>query len=870
MDNDRSPTGEEMLAEMARSRRPLPLSIGNSSVLKSVSGMGGAFGRVDNPFATLLGGIRAKRSLTNAANYVYVNDPQLYDLYYEMASTCPWIKAALAVVSDQIQQNAWSFRLDETDPTPQAQALLELVQDCLSPKINELISSLFMGAAQDGFSMVENIWEIDAAGNCLITEFRHQHPGLFCFDEQGHPLLYRTGARLPAYKFIRCTSPCMYSLPAGESLLNSLIVPWQSWQNAWISINDLLGRYGMPIVICKMAGGFMGEQSDAVQDQQRMMLQLQTTINSLSETSSGLVLPSGVELEFKDRAIGSSTQPHFDAMDKSIKELVTVIVGSTLGFMESEYGTRAQAEVHASTGSRRAKNWALRIEQAINKSAVDPFVALNWRGGTDTTPKIKFNMDVTDPTDLTWIQAGYALAEKLGLPVSRTEFYEVFDMQTPADDDAVIIQAPGMGGGPAPFADDLGPSLGTPELPAEPALPPPPPDVLPVNADEACKIVGRSKGWLREAVKSGLIPDAAYRAGARIVYNPVALREWRDNQMIRPAGKEGETMREGCCGDSASDDESDRGTGLVLFSEDLRSERIESQTRDQLFALTAGTADALEREVAKLIGKAIQDNGKIKKGTVYKPSRDIEDAMIAAALVGVASSFRQFKSQLNSPKSVEFAEPSDLPSYWKRGAEWMATRGGVPKSKLSKIIAQFMAALAASIVPSARVVEQSIRDRVLAIAGAVSSSVVGAIRDSLAKGIAAGSTAREMADILRAEADAGKLPGVARNTIDTIARTEQANALEAQRAEIEALPIIRDNLLGYRYSNPNDSRTRPSHSALVGSFFPLDSDELKALGRGPFSYNCRCLMVPVLRIPGRAIPVKTAGLAGNVSKLERF
>jgi SPP1 gp7 family putative phage head morphogenesis protein len=530
--------------------------------------------------------------------------------------------------------------------------------------------------------------------------------------------------------------------------------------------------------------------------------------------------------------------------------------------------------------------------------------------------------------------------------------------------------------------------LGTEEPAVD--IPAPPPDVEPVGGADACKILGRSAGWLREAVKRGTIPGAAYRLGGRIVYNPVALREWRDSQMI------GHDNGGNATGEPAenptADDEAERENAeFIEFSEMLRSERIERDTRNQLFALTPATSEAIQKEFAAFVVKNLTNKGTFKSGATFTPSPEIEDAMIAAAMVGVAASFRQFRSQLNSPKNVKFAEgqdrideaydkfqaavnmspseleewrdgdiavkaslrpktvinrvirllrkpksewtgadataamkvhsfvsrmkgnergenvdaetdyskrdislknwgfnprkssmheapaevvtfadASDLPPYWRRGAEWMASRGAVPRSTLNKIIERFFDALDAGIVPDLRVVEAAIRERVLAIAGAVSDSVVAGVRQTIATGVAEGLSAQEIARQLRDAATRGELPGIPRRNIDTIARTEQAGALEAQRAEIERLPLVRSNLLGYRYSNPADSRSRDSHKALDGAFFPLDSPELAALGRSPYSYSCRCLLIPVLRIPGRPVPEKTANLSELVANLERF
>jgi uncharacterized protein with gpF-like domain len=71
--------------------------------------------------------------------------------------------------------------------------------------------------------------------------------------------------------------------------------------------------------------------------------------------------------------------------------------------------------------------------------------------------------------------------------------------------------------------------------------------------------------------------------------------------------------------------------------------------------------------------------------------------------------------------------------------------------------------------------------------------------------------------------------------------------------------------------NPDDDRSRPGHKALDGKLFRNGSSASTALGRPPFSYQCRCVMVPITnREAEREGYVETADATSLAANVERF
>jgi hypothetical protein len=93
--------------------------------------------------------------------------------------------------------------------------------------------------------------------------------------------------------------------------------------------------------------------------------------------------------------------------------------------------------------------------------------------------------------------------------------------------------------------------------------------------------------------------------------------------------------------------------------------------------------------------------------------------------------------------------------------------------------------------------------------------------------------------------DEGQLPGATDGYLNMVYRTETSNGYHEQlKRELEG-NAASDNFWGIEVFNPNDERSRPSHAAIDGLLLQKGSSAYQSLGVPPFSYQCRCTMVPI-------------------------
>lgn len=81
---------------------------------------------------------------------------------------------------------------------------------------------------------------------------------------------------------------------------------------------------------------------------------------------------------------------------------------------------------------------------------------------------------------------------------------------------------------------------------------------------------------------------------------------------------------------------------------------------------------------------------------------------------------------------------------------------------------------------------------------------------------------------------------------ENVFRTETANAYSKQQELIEEDTDVAAALWGWEGFNPSDDRSRPSHAAIDGVKFRKGSEAAAALGRPPFGFQCRCVLVRLI------------------------
>jgi len=227
--------------------------------------------------------------------------------------------------------------------------------------------------------------------------------------------------------------------------------------------------------------------------------------------------------------------------------------------------------------------------------------------------------------------------------------------------------------------------------------------------------------------------------------------------------------------------------------------------------------------------------------------------------------------------TASFAEVDDLSAFasawvddlsedFQEAAAWMLSREVMTPDQLSRAVA----GLAKLSGKSPDVVEQQIRQRAIAIAASPNLQTTERIRNLIASNVADGRTMSDFGQAIQDMADSGTLPGGLDPYWENVYRTETANAYSAQQAENESAPEIQDFMWGWETWNPSDDRSRDTHAALDGVLWKKGSDAAAELGRPPFSYQCRCAMLPLMGDAREEGWEEDSNAGSLAQQLERF
>jgi hypothetical protein len=194
-------------------------------------------------------------------------------------------------------------------------------------------------------------------------------------------------------------------------------------------------------------------------------------------------------------------------------------------------------------------------------------------------------------------------------------------------------------------------------------------------------------------------------------------------------------------------------------------------------------------------------------------------------------------------KLIVFADPyRDIDARMAPAVRWMAQRGIMTRDQVRELARQMN-----NIWPEGSIEswEQVIRQRVLSLANAVNAQVVSATQTRLAGALDNGQT---YDDFVKASIDTinqGGYGNAGVGYLQTVYRTENANAYGLQQQAFEALPEVDQALWGHISENARLELSRPSHIALDGKYWRKNSPASRQLGFVPFSYNCTCVLSPL-------------------------
>lgn len=214
----------------------------------------------------------------------------------------------------------------------------------------------------------------------------------------------------------------------GNPLLRK--VYWASWIKRG-SLRQWL-RYlekGNGTVVTRYGdGAAVGEQQTA----------LDAATSIVEESAVAMPKKFLVEVFETVRAIGASHKQLVD--DFCNNEIARVILGQTLTGRGSEGGggSRALGEVHNAVRGEKTEADAKGLEAAVNARMVAPLTLLNF--GPNTRPPM-WKIDYEPTEDVGSAAERTEKIFNIGLPLSKENLYETFQVAKPLNDDDVLVKA---------------------------------------------------------------------------------------------------------------------------------------------------------------------------------------------------------------------------------------------------------------------------------------------------------------------------------------------------------------------------------------------------------------------------------------------
>jgi SPP1 gp7 family putative phage head morphogenesis protein len=690
---------------------------------------------------------------------------------------------------------------------------------------------------------LEALWE-ERGGKLVPHRILHAHPGQFVFDaESGEFLFYQT-RRVPSPgQIFHANLPGAYENPLGESPVWGLRYLYEAKRKLLSEQVKAAAKFGTPIVHGKVPNE-LTEKSQSMND----------FLVALQELPDGAVIvtANGEEIEVHPRNIGAGATDIFDNPISRIDSYIrTALLGSELATVAGQNGSRAASQTHEAVMLRTLAPYSAPIRKAV-QALIDLVVKVNFG---DTAPIPQLTIDFEIPSDAQETRATLETAFKIGLPISESEAREKLGLRPPS----VAEQSE--------FADS--------------------------DIDKAWEQYHATVNMTADDLQRWSETACSRRASlnrAPIERNLALLRKPKSEWGVRDAKQALRTVSfvarmRGAMGDLAnvvSEECPFTKAEIALanwawasprIQRAVFSRRVRSVRQVALDSVTKAD-DIKERAVKEMVIDARPSVRELFNRTAERVKQDgfdfnaidarflrtdiLCERLVATATLAAALDTAKIKQALLVDRPGLF-RVSDLGEAFADAVRWMISRKVMTTDDI------FLAAqqLSSQFGGDARAAENFIRQTAFAVSQIADLGLVEHVQNLLA---------RAARDGLSVDAFVQNLPdsvGGALSYWEMVFRTEIGLQYTEQQRMIESDPDLKDFLWGYEYTNPADERSRPGHAELNGKQVQLGSAELAAIGRPPFSYQCRCAMVPLIEVePGE---FKTAaGTIDLAEGIERF
>ena len=368
-------------------------------------------------------------------------------LFRLMIDSWPCLRKCLAEVSGAVSHLEIEVkpakRDDAEDPTPQAQAMYEVVERALesyNPKAGfwelDLKGAVvaLIDAYLKGISVLEIVWQLE--NNIISPRCYAPVPAKYLAypstsNEVDRLMIapngvnYDTLQDFPADKFLIAVWQQGSAHPIHAASLRSLTKDWLGaiYGKGWLM--QFAQLYGIPFRQAKTDG------TDAANTKAAEMLE--------NIGSSGWAVTSrDVEIDLGDAPSGNSDGlPQVVLMQMADAECQKLILGQTLTTDVGNSGSRALGEVHQSVRADVLQMVATWVAGIITTQLIPAIVRMNY-GAVASEDMPYCEITIPKPKDEKAIAERVKILHEIGLPMSNKWVYEELNVPEPLPDDELF------------------------------------------------------------------------------------------------------------------------------------------------------------------------------------------------------------------------------------------------------------------------------------------------------------------------------------------------------------------------------------------------------------------------------------------------
>lgn len=347
-------------------------------------------------------------------------------MFDEMERRDPDIKADMGLRKNSIAHR--KITVHPADDSGEAKTQAEWLEEMLKTPALLRLPQLMTDAIPKGFALIQLTYKYD--GKFLIPDTIQRIPawgllmrnpdtneivefpmlaGEYGFTgtpiEQSEQLIFHKHFE---QDFTFLSSGLMYSLVLAYVLRNYNLKDWAAF----------IERHGNPLVIGHYASGANATEKELIR------VAVQELLNDLAA-----VLDENTKIEIIETKAGGATP--YERMLAATRDFISkVTLGQTLSTNESQYGTKAQAVVHAGVRQDLLEYDAFSYELTLNEQLVRNLIDLNFSNPMYPRVQIDTRGDATKED----IQAGW----EMGLSVSKKQVRQVLNLKEPEDKDDAL------------------------------------------------------------------------------------------------------------------------------------------------------------------------------------------------------------------------------------------------------------------------------------------------------------------------------------------------------------------------------------------------------------------------------------------------